>query len=159
MSRSALIRPKPTADLIALGWKWNAAQATLAGTHVAAFMVRSENAPWGTPPVMAVFARKQVAICVGSSRCAPECLSGSSSTHSFRLFCRAPSNLPAQVRARTLAGLERGSIRPRPRPRSVLFACLGMEGAMTSVGQLLLRWERVSEQGDASKRCRDGEGD
>src|SRR6266852_664699 len=65
----------PMVDLIALGWKWNVALAITVGTHAAAFMVLSENAPWGTPPVMAIFARKQVAICVGSSRCAAECLS------------------------------------------------------------------------------------
>lgn len=77
-------KTEPTADLIALGWKWNAAQANPVGTHAAAFMVLSENAPWGTPPVMAIFARRQVAICVGSSRCTPECLSDSS-WHSFTL--------------------------------------------------------------------------
>jgi hypothetical protein len=77
-------KTEPTADLIALGWKWNAAQARKVGIHAAAFMVLSENAPWGTPPVMAIFACRQVAMCVGSSRCAPECLSGSS-WHSFTL--------------------------------------------------------------------------
>jgi hypothetical protein len=120
-SESERVKTEPTADSIALGWKWNAAQAKKVGTHAAAFMVLSENAPWGTPPVMAIFARRQVAICVGSSRCAPECLSGSHGIHS-PLSYRAPSNAPAHVSARTLADLERGSIRPRPRPRLVCVA-------------------------------------
>jgi len=71
-------RTEPTADLITLDWKWNAAQGIKVGIHAGAFMVLSENAPWGTPPVMANFARRQIAICVGSSGCAPDCLSGSS---------------------------------------------------------------------------------
>lgn len=50
-------KTEPTVDLIALGWKWNAAQALKVETHVAAFMVLSEHAPWGTPPVMGIFAR------------------------------------------------------------------------------------------------------
>jgi len=135
---------EPTADLIALGWKWNVAQASTVGTRAAAFMVLPEHAPWGTPPVMAIFAYRQAAICVGSSRCAPECLSGSS-WHSFTLSYRALSNSPAQVRARTLADLEREFIRPQPRPRSACIVHLGTEEAMTSVGQRLLLRKRVSE--------------
>jgi hypothetical protein len=72
-----LSKTGPTVGLIALGWEWNVAQAFTVGTHAASFTVLSENAPWGTPPVKAIFARRQVAICVGSSRCAAECRSGS----------------------------------------------------------------------------------
>ena len=117
-------KTEPTADLIVLGWKWNAAQAIKAGIHAAAFMVLSEHAPWGTPPVMVVFACRQVAICVESSRCAPNVCPALHGIHS-PLSYRAPSNSPAQVSARTLADLERGSIRPRPRPRSVCVTYLG----------------------------------
>jgi len=124
-------KTEPTVDLIVLGWKLNAARALTVGTHAAAFMVLSEHAPWGTPPVMAIFARSQVAICVGSSRCAPKCLSRSS-WHSYTLVLQSSFQL-ARVGERTNFGRFGAGIYTSATSSKVSLRCLSGHGGCDDV--------------------------
>jgi hypothetical protein len=74
------------------------------------------------------------------------------------LLYRARSNSLKRANARTLADSGRVFIRLRPHQRFARGVYLGGNEVLICTGQRLLRWERVSEQGDASQRCCNGEG-
>jgi hypothetical protein len=91
----------------------------------------------------------------GATRACGRLLSGTQATS---LIYRARSNSLEQASAQTLADSERVSIRLRPHPRLACRVYLGGDETLIFTGQRLHRREHVSKQGDASQRCRDGEG-